>query len=87
MRNPNSTHCGNGHEYTLENTYKHPITNHRTCKNCRKISHDKYKNLNYNGKSNTRAIHLKRRYGMTIEQYDEMYEKQKRMLRYMWKKC
>lgn len=31
------THCPQGHEYNNENTYVHPITRGRNCKECRRI--------------------------------------------------
>ena len=36
-RSPNTqkTHCVNGHEYNVENTYKNPFTGHRTCIACK----------------------------------------------------
>tara|TARA_R110000868_G_C10608104_1_gene741144 strand:- start:87 stop:674 length:588 start_codon:yes stop_codon:yes gene_type:complete len=36
-RSPNTrkTHCINGHEYNVENTYKNPFTGHRTCIACK----------------------------------------------------
>ena len=35
-RSPNTqkTHCANGHEYNVQNTYKNPKTGHRTCRAC-----------------------------------------------------
>jgi hypothetical protein len=29
------THCPQGHEYSIENTYRHPGTNYRSCRICR----------------------------------------------------
>ena len=31
-------HCKHGHEYTLENTYRHSITGRRGCRKCRLVS-------------------------------------------------
>jgi hypothetical protein len=39
--NIKKTHCVNGHEYSLKNTYNYPNQNHRGCHICRKISHQK----------------------------------------------
>ena len=32
--NSKKTHCANGHEYNVQNTYKNPKTGHRTCRAC-----------------------------------------------------
>jgi hypothetical protein len=70
------THCKNGHEYTPENIYINPNTKWKYCRVCSKNSRNKYKNKNYPGKSNERARHLMRRYRMTIEDYNRMYDAQ-----------
>jgi hypothetical protein len=52
-RSPNTqkTHCVNGHEFNVENTYKNPFNGHRTCIACRPIkekvikTHCKYGHL------------------------------------------
>ena len=36
------THCGRGHEYTLENTYTKPGTNFRDCKECHRVRAREY---------------------------------------------
>ena len=53
---------------------------HRQCKSCmskynRNDAH-KQANKNYRTTDKCRSGHLKRRYGITIEQYDEMFEAQ-----------
>jgi hypothetical protein len=35
-KNTRKTHCPRGHEYTPENTYTPPGTNHRYCKTCKR---------------------------------------------------
>lgn len=36
--NASKTHCPRNHEYTEENTYTNPVTGHRQCRACSRIS-------------------------------------------------
>lgn len=40
-RSAATTHCPQGHEYTLDNTYINPTLGHRLCRTCRKAKMDR----------------------------------------------
>lgn len=58
--NKTKTHCPKGHEYSEENTYFNP-QGRRMCRTCARAN------------SNRQAI---KKYGITVEQFNEMLEKQ-----------
>ena len=66
----NTTHCRNGHEYADRLPLKFKKDGSKVCKECIAINSQKYRDRhpeNYN-----RMQHLKRNYGMTIQQYEDM---------------
>lgn len=42
MSRPAGTHCGNGHEYTPENTYRSPGQTWRACRACKREAAKRY---------------------------------------------
>ena len=76
------THCIHGHEYTIENTYIYP-EGKRDCKICRHRNQTGWDKLHpeavvasrkkYNDThiEETRHRHLKRRHGLSVEQYNQ----------------
>ena len=47
------------------------------CKNCRSIIREKWKSKNLEKEGKRRADgHMRRRYGITLDEYDEMFEQQ-----------
>src|SRR5262245_49530249 len=68
-RNSEKTHCKHGHEFTPENTYWTTSTNgnpRRQCKTC----------VARVGQERQRDNHLKRLYGFSEVEYNEMYIRQ-----------
>lgn len=68
-----ATHCDNGHEYTKENTYLNPADGGRRCRKCSNAGSNRWKKQNKVRKVNThRKYYLKRKYGITLEDYNRM---------------
>lgn len=68
------SHCRRGHEYTSENTYVNKDGS-RTCKACRRVS-QKPEKRPISRKDYTKNRNLKVTYGITLKQYDEMFNLQ-----------
>lgn len=58
--NAAKTHCPHGHEYAEENTYV-TLAGSRTCRTCAREN---------------ASIQVIKKYGLTVEQYDELYQQQ-----------
>jgi hypothetical protein len=72
-----ATHCRYGHEYTPDNTYTNPKSGARDCRTCRKLSQTKWKKENPERMSELeRKSVLNRKYGLSLEEYDEMLKAQ-----------
>ncbi len=78
------THCIHGHEYTPENTI---ITakGHRKCRMCSYLDNKKRRSEDYKPKTkeerakkitNTSIFHKVKKYGLTVEDYNQMYQEQ-----------
>ena len=73
------THCFQGHELNAENTYVVPKRGNRRCKICTRLNGAAAKTRyreSTEAKSKARSRHLKKEYGITADQYDEMWGQQ-----------
>lgn len=70
------THCKNGHEFIDENTYI-DTDGCRNCKQCRRDYHKaRRENRTEEGRNHDKDLKLKRVYGITLEEYNKMLERQ-----------
>ena len=53
-KNAKKTHCDQGHEFTVTNTYIHPKRGSRLCRECRKVAVRKYQHSKTSLKSLTK---------------------------------
>lgn len=66
------THCKHGHELSTENTYMYTDSNGKIVIECKPCAKRKYKSR----ASQLRANHLQRKFGISLEQYDQMLAEQ-----------
>lgn len=76
MHNAEKTHCVNDHEFTPENTRR--TKSGRACIACANARTEEFNKRNPSRRALVRRkYNLKRLYGLTLEQYEELFETQR----------